>query len=228
MCKGSRVKMNNTYNKPYLWKQDPKVPQKCHAYYNQKERKTNRHIFTSGEYLPKPDVGQIHYSQNPQTYDLVFDIQAEEECVSQYDCLPNNTAVPLVSMRVLDILKSLCPNDFQFFPALIRSQENKLTIPYVIENEYWVINIIGTVEAFDKELSVFDKLPENLGGQAIGLRHMVLNSKDVLGSHLLARDKKVESQIIVSPLIKEAFKKAKIKGSRFVTDEEYNRNYFYK
>jgi hypothetical protein len=219
--------MSKSYNKPYLWEDDPRIPEKCYVFYNWKERKTNELIFMSGKPLPKPDIGQMPYSQDPATYDLIFDVQVEEARIGSYDYLPNNTSGPLVNKRVLELLQEMCPNDFQAFPAIIRSRQDKPITPYVIENEYSLINVTRTVGAFDKELSEFDTLPENLGGMPIGLRYMVLNDKAILGNYCLARDKDLPSQVIVSPVIKDAFKKAKIKGARFVTDEEYNRDYFY-
>lgn len=212
------------YNKPYLWEDAAKIPQMCYAYYNWRERQTNYSIFMSGSALPKPDIGKVHYSQDPNTYDLIFDVQAEETRIRDYDCLPNNSTAPLVNKRVLNILESLCPHDFQAFPAIIRNQGKKGVMPYSIEGEYWVVNIVNVIDAIDITNSrlTFDEDEDINDIRSINFKEGVLQE----GSILLARERLYNPHIMVSPRIKEAFKAAKIKGASFVTDEEYNRDYF--
>ena len=179
----------------------------------------------SGKPLPKPDIGQMPYSQDPATYDLIFDVQVEEARIRSYDCLPNNAAGPLVNKRVLQLLQEMCPNDFQAFPAIIHSRQHKPITPYVIENEYWLINVTKLVDCINTDHS---QLTFRDNGDIEDIRFIAFKESCMQnGPVLLARERRYRAHIFVSPLIKDAFKKAKIKGARFVTDEEYNRDYFY-
>jgi hypothetical protein len=217
--------MSESYNKPYLWKRDPRIPEKCYGFYNWKERKTDSLIFMEGINLPASDIGKIHFSQDPATYDLVFDVQVEEARIRSYDCLSNNTAGPLVNKRVLELLQEMCPNDFQAFPAVIRSKQDKPITPYVIKDEYWLINVTKLVDCIDTDHS---QLTFRDNGEIDDIRAIVFKEGCMQNDPvLLARERRYRPHIFVSPLIKDAFKKAKIKGARFVTDEEYNRDYFY-
>jgi hypothetical protein len=217
--------MSKSYNKPYLWKRDPRIPEKCYTYYNWKERKTNYLIFMEGIQLPASDIGKIHFSQDPATYDLIFDVQVEEARIRSYDCLPNNAAGLLVNKRILELLQEMCPNDFQAFPAIIRSRKDKPIEAYVIEDEYWLINVTKLVDCINIDQS---QLTLDDNGEIEDIRSIVFKGGCMQnGPILLARERRYVPHILVSPLIKDAFKKAKIKGARFVTDEEYNRDYFY-
>ncbi len=217
--------VRENYHKPYLWEHDPKIPQKCYAYFNYKERITNYLIFMEGIILPAPDEGRIRYSQDPATYDLIFDMKIEEKRIRQYDCIPNNATGLLVNQRVLDILTTLCPDDFQAFPAVLRSNPSKPIDPYRIEGEYWLINVTKQVDAIDVTQSILtiDDYGEFSNIRALVFKEGVLQE----GPVLLARERLYRPHILVSPVIRDAFRKAKIKGADFLTDELYNKLSFY-
>lgn len=212
------------YSKPYKLEYDSSTPQSCRAYYDHKIRQTNYIIFMEGIILPGTDEGRIKFSQDPSTYDLIYDIETDEERVRKYDYLPVYTPAPVINTRTLKILQELCPDNFQAFPAIIESSE-KAKRSFKIENEYWVINITKLIDTIDMEKS---KLKLDEGGEIEDIRYLVFKEGVMQeGSILLARERLYRPHIMVSSILKEAFEKHKIKGCEFVTDEQYNRESCY-
>ncbi len=75
--------MNLYQNKPYIWEQPNRFPNKAIGAYNSKIRKTNWLDFLKGKKL---DL------KNP---DLIFSVKILSEQLLKYDCLPNNFGAPL-------------------------------------------------------------------------------------------------------------------------------------
>lgn len=189
------------YNKPYFIK-DSGVPNIHILKYKWRERKTDRVIFNRGQWV------------EPQDFDLIFHSATTLEKQTQYDCIPNNAAVLLVNERALKILEDICPDDFQAFPAKIVSEED--IAPAFEVNNYHLINIVKTVKTIDKPRSKLKFLDT---GELYGAEKLVL-FENCLGNIHLARDEELETQIIASEALKKAFTKAKIRGVKFLRDEQ--------
>jgi len=190
--------------------------------YRWRERSTDSLIFMQGRSLPF-DTGLPHWrapAQDPKDYDLVLHTEASPEKWLQYDCLPNNTVgnSPVVNSRTLALLSTLCPEDFQAFPVVIKNENSK--IPDFENHDYHLINITHRVRAVDSERTVFSTLSEELGGSPIGVRGDLYLHEKCLNDHHLVRDDILDF-ILVSPELVALFKKEKIKGVRFMKEEEY-------
>ncbi len=211
--------MREYYPKLYILNYDTNVPYKYFAVYDHKERTTEDLIFMSGERLPKSDIGQLNYSQDPSTYDLIYSVNAERKDLSKYDYLPSSPS-PIINKKALDILLNLCPNDFQFFPVCLESGE-MVKEPFIIENEFWLININKLVDTIDLENSTLTLDDDN---KIEDIRHLVFKERSMQDRAIhLARERLYRPHIIASLQLKEAFEKHKIKGCEFLTDEQYNR-----
>lgn len=206
------------YNKPYILREAGNLPYNGYALFKDEERQTDPIIFMQGHSLPF-DTGNSNLSatlQPVEEYDLVYSYRYPEEKLKGYDCMPNTGYAPLVNTRVLEILQELCPHDIQAFPATIVSEVPK---KFAFENhDYWVINITKTVDGIDKELSDFERLPEKLGSVPIGTKKLVMREYE--NTYHIARDTILGTHILVSPTLVKAFKKAKIKGVKFLKDTE--------
>ena len=204
------------YNKPYILR-DSYSTYKHMVDYKTEERKTDPIIFMQGHALPF-DTGNPNLActkDDPKGYDLVFHAEVEEAVFTKYDCLPNNKYAPLVNARVLEILQELCPHDIQAFPATIVSEVPE---KFAFENhDYWVVNITKTVDGIDKELSDFDKFES---GRIKDIHKLILRDVQCMGSSHIVRQHDYHVEILVSPTLVKAFKKAKIKGVKFLKDTE--------
>lgn len=211
--------MNLYYPKLYILNYAYDVPHKYFAVYDHEKCATENMIFMSGKRLPKPDVGKLRYSQDPSTYDLVYSVNAERTELSKYDYLPSSPA-PIVNKRILDVLLELCPDDFQFFPVIIESG-SKVKTAFIIENEYWLININKLVDALDLENSELTFSHEN---EVEDIRYILLKEQLLSSEKIhLARECSYRGLMLASPELKNAFVKHKIKGCQFLTDEQYNK-----
>jgi hypothetical protein len=190
------------YNKPYLINKSG-VPNAHYLKYKWRERKTDRFIFNYGTWV-KPD-----------DFDLIFHSSTTLEKQTQYDCIPNNAAVLLVNERALKILEDLSPNDFQSFEATIVSEEDNQ--PAFKVYNYRLINITKLVDAIDinkSECCRFDT------GEIYGVEKLVLK-ENCMGNIHLARDQSLHSHILASDTLRKAFTKAKIRGVKFLRDDQW-------
>ena len=210
--------MSQHYPKLYILNYAYDVPYKYFAVYDHEKRETENVIFMSGKRLPKSDVGRLRYSQDPSTYDLIYSVNAERQELFKYDYLPSSPA-PIVNKKALDVLLELCPNDFQFFPVIIESG-SKVKTPFMIKNDYWLININKLVDAIDLESSQLTFSHEN---EIEDIRHIILEEQSLSSEKIhLARERSYRGLMLASPELKDAFVKHKIKGCQFLTDEQYN------
>lgn len=197
--------MTDYGNKPYVWWPAKNYPEKGYLKYNWRERKTDQYIFMGGHPVPQED------------YDLILQCGFEEERLKKMDLLPGHVAAPIINQRAIDILSTICPNDFQVFPVIITNSPEME--PY--ENrDYFLLNITQVVDSVDRENSYL-----YLGKDKIdirGIRKLVLEP-DCMGNIHLAREKFYLGLKLISPILLNAFKKEKIKGGWFLRDfEAYN------
>ncbi|MBS0186407.1 MAG: hypothetical protein JSS34_08875 [Proteobacteria bacterium] len=86
-------------NKPYIWDEPYRFPNKAIGDYDWRIRKTNRLDFMKGKRLDLKNA------------DLILSVGITTEQLLKYDCLPNNFGAPLVNEKVLNTLKVLCPDN---------------------------------------------------------------------------------------------------------------------
>jgi hypothetical protein len=207
----------SVYTRPYFWCIPENFPNSLILNYRWRERKTNRFIFGFGQRLPW-DSGNPNLSftlQDPKDYDLVLHATRPPEKWLQYGCLPNNAGSPIVNDRVLALLSVHCSNDFQAFPVVIKNENPRL--PDFENHDYHLLNITHCVEAIDREKSIIKYYPN---GKIDDLKVLFLK-ENCLGEHHLARVKDYTPKIVVSSELLKLFKKEKVKGVRFMTDEEW-------
>jgi len=131
--------------------------------------------------------------------------------VQQFDCLANNTLIPLVSQRLRMLLENIAPDDVQFFPAKLMCKDG------VLDN-YYFLNIIHFVKGLDHDRSNYYKM---LGLDVIGGIRYAVYKPHCLGAHYLARDEEYEGHLLVNDAIKKLFEKHKITGAWIVRPEEF-------
>ena len=205
----------------YLWREPKNFPDRLMLNYLWRERKTDYFIFGYGQPLPwdSGNPNLVSTLQDPKDYDLVLHATRPPEKWLQYGCLPNNALLPVVNTRVLSLLSQLCPHDFQAFPVVIQNENPK--IPDFENHDYHLLNITQCVGAIDAERTEFSRLSDELGGNPIGIRGHLCFREGCLGIHHLARDSTLHSHLLASPELVALFKKEKVKGVRFMKEEEY-------
>lgn len=129
------------------------------------------------------------------------------ECDEKYlkGVLPNNASLLIVSSKVLEIVNSICPHDFQTLEANVYIMDKKI-------EGYFMLNILNAVEIIDKEKSIFQKFRGT--DSIMGFDKIVYKRNDLL-EHNLVRNADYRSHVLVSDRLKEAFEKSKIKGIQF-------------
>ena len=190
------------YEKPYLV-EDSGVPNVHILNYKWRERKTDRFIFFRGEWV------------EPTDFELIFHSSTTLEKQTQYDCIPNNAAVLLVNERALKILEDICPGDFQAFDATIVSEDH--IYPSFEVKNYKLSNIIKEAETLDEEKSSCTYFESG----KISFVNKLTFKENCIKDIKLAREKKIHSFILASESLKKAFTKAKIRGVKFLRDDQW-------
>lgn len=209
--------------KPLIWKNPEGYPHKCWMNYNWRpmEERTSTVIFMQGKFLPCEDIGGVKCSLDPKKYDLVFASEVRPEVFTKFDCLPNNATgmPPLVNQKVLDILNKFCPDDIQAFPATIIPE---LGAKHAFENhDYWVINIAKLVDAIDEKKTEFRRTTLQSGSIPIGCEKVIFDNLPEFSG--IARDRILNSFVVVSPALTQAFKDVNVTGVEFIDDKDYRR-----
>ena len=144
---------------------------------------------------------------------LIFAIDAEESELTTYDILytRDGGAVFLIHQRVVDILLELCPNDVQIFEAMIKNFDPKK--PAFENHDFYVVNILHTVEALDLEKSKYEIEEDGF----FWLNYRVFKEEPCMGDHLIAREHH-NSDILFHPKLAKRLKDCK--RIRFLRDED--------
>lgn len=143
----------------------------------------------------------------------ILHFEVSKKRVLKFDCLPNNTSIPLVNEKVKHILETMASNEVQFFPAKLICADGEL-------EGYYFLNATRTFKGIDHERSTYTKIA---GLDAIcGFKTLIYKS-GCLKEYHLARDEEYKGHLLVNEQIKAAFDKEKITGVRFVRPEEYYR-----
>ncbi|WP_398491878.1 hypothetical protein [Variovorax sp.] len=104
-----------------------------------------------------------------------------------FDCL-SNTAAPMVSQRMAQVLHDACPQDIQLVPARIEAADGDL-------DGWSLLNVTATVLAINHKKSAYTTVP---GTQEImSFRHLEY-LEGCLNEHQLARDAEYLGHLLVS------------------------------
>lgn len=141
---------------------------------------------------------------------------SKEKIQKLFDCIPNNSAAPLVNQRIIDLLLQLAPDDVQFFDAEIRCVDGVI-------RDYKLLNFTHKIIGIDHENSIYTKIYQSKA--ILGFQYLTYKPS-CMGKHKLARDSEYLGNCLVTEEIKNAFEVAKIKGIRFVKPEDYYRNVY--
>jgi len=197
------------YLKPFLYRNQERIPQKYYAVYD-KIRSPDLYDLRRGEkWPPSPEVRTFDKDVLHPPYRFYFDVEGDSEGFLKYDCPANTSGSILVNERALELLQRVCPDDFEAFDAVIQTRDA------VLEN-YKIINILKLVDCIDLEKS-WCRYFES--GNLRSVENLIIKEHCMEGVNL-ARDKNLHSLILFSPELVKAFHKEKIKGKRFLTDQE--------
>lgn len=172
------------------------------------------------------DVGEYDRDNSPDDYWLtkgqlltefspipVVHFKVPKMNILKFDCLPNNSLVPLVNKKIRGLLKDLAPNDTQFFPAKLMCTDGEL-------EGYYFLNITHLIKGIDHEKSIYTKMTI---ADAISGFHYLTYIKGCMGEYKLARDQEYRGNLLVNETVKLVFDKEKITGVWLVRPEEHYR-----
>ncbi len=205
----------NNQDKPLIWYDAERFPQKYWAVYD-KKLGPSRYEFMGGKSWPLANNEEVtNFDGEPlsEPYQFIYRVDGDLKELSKWDVLANTFSSPLVNARALRVLNELCPNDFQVFDTTVKAKDG-------VTKEYKLLNILRLVDSIDMEKSMYtwsDPDEKCL----INLKQLHFNSSCMQSTHL-ARDKQLP-MILVSRTLRDAFRKNKIKGAKFLEDQEaYN------
>lgn len=153
-------------------------------------------------------------------YQLVFEIDMRENKLIELDVVPSTFPGLIVNKKVVEILKRVCPNDFQVFPVIIKSKPEKRESKKFVNYDYFLIHIINKVESIDLEKSEFllfdDDKPKERGNilSPVKLRF----KSNCLNGINIAKDSILKSVEFVSQSLFRVLFESDIKGVEFVPD----------
>ena len=165
-------------------------------------------------------------------YDLKFYYKRlQEKGLKKYDFIPNGSGSPLVSARVVERVKELCPDEFQAIPAKI-GKEDKATGEYIaFDIECYLLNLLKYVDCVDRDKSTYDCFV-NIPSKIVAVEKLFF-LPNCMQNYMMARAKEPTSLIIVSQEFAKIFTAPPYYGGFFRTPEEcynalYNGNYWEK
>jgi len=160
-----------------------------------------------GEYIDGSGTDRFVFREGKIIHQEVISPKIVFECAEKHlsDVLPNSGQLIVVSQRVLEILNEVCLQDIQVFNAKVINRGKRI-------QNYYLINVVNSVQVIDKEASEFKTIK---GSDAIlGFKKIVYKTEH-LGSFNLVRNADYRSHILVSDYLKDKFKKEKITGVQF-------------
>lgn len=184
----------------YLWK----IPEN---YKNREVGKYDKNNSPDDYWLTK---GQLLTEFSPTP---IVHFKITKKHALKFDCLLNNSLVPLINEKLKNILDEISPNDIQLFPAKVMCTDGEL-------DGYYFLNITHLIKGIDHEKSIYTKMKI---ADAISRFHYLTYTKGCMGEYKLARDYEYRENLLVSEKIKLVFDKEKITGVYLVKPEEYYR-----
>lgn len=186
----------------YLWEIPEKFLNRDVGEYN-RDCSPDRFLLRKGH-----ELTLVEFSPTP-----IVNFEISKSRILEFDCLPNNTQIPLVNNRIKIILENLIPDDIQFFPAKPTCSDGEL-------EGYYFLNITHTIIGIDHEKSIYTKMKTV---DAISGFYYFTYKDGCMGDHHLARDQEYRGNLLVSEEIKSIFDKEKITGVRLVRPEDFYR-----
>lgn len=153
----------------------------------------------------------------------VVHFEIPKKRVLKFDCLDNNTRIPLINEKIIDILEEESPKEVQFFPAKIICSDGEL-------DGYSFLNVTAKVLGIDHEKSIYTNIEtidpltkKRIVLDAISGFTYLTYKPGCMGKHLLARDEEYLGNLLISEKLKLIFDKEKITGIWSVRPEDFYR-----
>jgi hypothetical protein len=182
-----------------LWRTPDDYPQDAIGTYD-RVTSPDRFVFRRGSVLSLQEVPTIRFG-------------VQRAALVRFDCLPNNSLIPLVSSRVRDLLNQLGVDDVQFFEASVTATDG--AIP-----GYWLLNATHCVRGLDHSRSISMLIPGT--EEIMGFRKLHYR-QGCLGRYHIARDAEYRSHLLVSARVYEQFQHSKITGVALLFPQEVYR-----
>ncbi|MWW23122.1 imm11 family protein [Algibacter lectus] len=142
---------------------------------------------------------------------LIYTVDKFDSYVGEYDILPTIGA-PLVSLKLKQIIEKFNIEDCQFIPAIIED-----TSSGKINEYFFAMNILNSVECLDKEKSEIKPLMKSFPNGPIKINNLFFKS-DKLKDHCIVRMLESKSIIVVNFTLLEKCKEFRVKGTQFVKE----------
>lgn len=204
--------MKSTQNKkPYKWSYLEKYPEKYYANLDYDRSPNDYYLGECFKWLNDlPKILRNSWKQEIKPpYIYYYYVKGDQEGLLNYDYISNISGAPVVNKKIRMLLEGFCPDDVQFIEAEIKTKDG------IIKDEYYALNILNKVDAIDMEES--DYYYEEDG--RIDFEKIYFKS-NCMKNHCIARESQCMSLILVSEELKQLFRKNKIKGPVFDTDEK--------
>lgn len=184
----------------YLWKIPYDYPEKLIGRY-ERERSPDSFHFVQGTRL----------RQNQIFKHPILKFNVNKKQLEKYDCLINNTAIPLVNARLTNLLKKLADDDVQLFETIVECTDGELT-------GYKILNVTHTVKGIDHKRSDYAKMKQ---ADAILRFKKLVYKPHCMMKHQLARDEEYKPHLLASQGIYDAFKRENITGVWLARPDEF-------
>jgi hypothetical protein len=151
------------------------------------------------------DFKALIYNVEPGKY-------STKEYILQWDFLPNSSNIPLANERALKVLYEIAPGEFQEIPTQIILPSGE-----VLEN-YKLINTLHLVSGINHEKSIINPKPisiPSLANKAAFKYKYIYHNEDCISNFNIARDEESTTILYASSILKNAVKKAELKGAVF-------------
>lgn len=106
----------------------------------------------------------------------------------------------------MEILQEICPEDIQIFEANVYIGEKKIP-------DYYLLNIVSTIEVIDKTESEFTTIKGT--DSILNFKKIVYKFDGLPNNHHLVRNQDYKSHVLISDDLKEVFERNNIKGVQF-------------
>lgn len=126
------------------------------------------------------------------------------------DSIANTFDFLIVSDRLKQLIAELRPDDVEYLPVQLRDHKKK-----PVAGDFWVVNLLGTLACADAAGTEGKKSAMDPGQFLILKRLQVVKSAIPDDLHVF-RLGEMTSKIVVSDAFRQAAKKARIQGLRFV------------
>lgn len=190
--------MTNDGEEPFVWTIPEEFPEELIGTYD-RGRSPDRFEYRKGE----PVHGVV---ATP-----VFVYPARLEDLEVWDVLPNDAQLPLVSPRVVAVLRSEAAADCQLLDAVVEHRDG------AAKDGWKLLNVTTAVQAIDHETSEYSLVP---GTKQILAFRKLRYRPDALGQVKIARDAEYKSHLLVSPTLAAVLVGAGVRGLALVRAEE--------